>query len=282
MVEKFLEVRDTTEVERLRAQHAIIKHAFGGLIYCPLDKSSENLRILDSATAAGFWLNDVRSELTHPDSAEMTGTDIVSYPEIAAGYPSNIRFAKQNILESWPEDWQNSFDLVHQRLVLVVAGNFDAAVKTIQRLIGLVKPGGWLQLVEYAMPYGPIELSDPPSLKLRKSIGNAFQNKGYDLTLNARLPELVEAAGGLTDIQSRNVTTVIGKGAPESLMEQCSTEINGMGLAFLRRFSKMPDSELRALTAAVLEEASDKGFEMVWRATWGRRPNTADVSTSDV
>lgn len=46
------------------------------------------------------------------------------------------------------EEWKNSFDLVNQRLVL---NHFtpDDIKKVIRQLYNCVKPGGWIQLVEY-------------------------------------------------------------------------------------------------------------------------------------
>lgn len=44
-------------------------------------------------------------------------------------------------------EWHGTFDLVHQRMALPAAGR--AVVKqVITNMIGLLKPGGWLQLVE--------------------------------------------------------------------------------------------------------------------------------------
>lgn len=52
----------------------------------------------------------------------------------------------QDINKPWPEDWHNNFDVVHQRLALAGAGpNAQIALGSIARL---VKPGGWIQLIE--------------------------------------------------------------------------------------------------------------------------------------
>lgn len=47
-----------------------------------------------------------------------------------------------------PEEWKNNFDLVNQRLVLNHFKPEDIK-KVVRQLFNCVKPGGWIQLVEY-------------------------------------------------------------------------------------------------------------------------------------
>jgi hypothetical protein len=49
--------------------------------------------------------------------------------------------------EAWPAGWNGTFDLVHQRMALPAAGN-DSVKQVIANMIGLLKPGGWIQFVE--------------------------------------------------------------------------------------------------------------------------------------
>ena len=60
--------------------------------------------------------------------------------------PNGFEFQIQDVYQPWPSSWISTFDLVHQRLVLANAGpRGPVAVKS---LCELVKPGGWIQLVE--------------------------------------------------------------------------------------------------------------------------------------
>jgi len=52
----------------------------------------------------------------------------------------------QNINDSWPQDWHNSFDLIHQRHTLAGAGPWTK--EAVNSLTKLVKHGGWIQLTE--------------------------------------------------------------------------------------------------------------------------------------
>jgi hypothetical protein len=52
----------------------------------------------------------------------------------------------QDINKPWPTTWHNTFSLVHQRLVLAGSGANGQGV--VHALCELVKPGGWIQLLE--------------------------------------------------------------------------------------------------------------------------------------
>ena len=49
--------------------------------------------------------------------------------------------------DPWPKDWNATFDLVHQRMALPAAGRVIVK-QVLSNMIGLLKPGGWIQLVE--------------------------------------------------------------------------------------------------------------------------------------
>lgn len=61
--------------------------------------------------------------------------------------PPGITLSVHSIKEPWPEDWHNTFDLVHQRMALPAAGR-DVVREVIANMVGLLKPGGWIQFVE--------------------------------------------------------------------------------------------------------------------------------------
>jgi hypothetical protein len=83
---------------------------------------------------------------TTGDHHEYIGTDIVEafFPESP---PPGVSLRIQSITNEWPEDLKNSFDYVHQRLTLAGAGQ-EPVQECVARLVGLLKPGGWVELVE--------------------------------------------------------------------------------------------------------------------------------------
>lgn len=142
-----------SEKARLAYQHEILLDAMGGrAVLAPLDFTKNRLRILDSGASNGRWLLDLRNaiqlnaqeKLQH----EYIGTDIDSslYP---ASPPPGISFQNQSIRSPFPSEWQGTFDLVHQRLVMAAAQPPDCTIASVTAsLAGLVRPDGWLQLVE--------------------------------------------------------------------------------------------------------------------------------------
>lgn len=270
------DLRRSKEIDRLHNQHKLVKSAFGGLILCPVDLSSPNVRILDSATADGYFLYDLRSQLVHPNAAELIGTDIADYPDML-GLPKNITLYKQNIFEDWPEDWEGTFDFVHQRACMANAPTFDGGVKVMERLIKLLKPGGWIQIVDGAMPTDAIAESDAASLKIFKTIGAFLQGIRLNPKPGKQIFEMLGKGGVLEAIGRRNIAAKLGKGALSKDLENTGyKELEGLVEAVAPSLDEIPNppmttAEFRELLPLALEEARTKGVEMDWYAAWGQR-----------
>jgi hypothetical protein len=95
-----------------------------------------------------LWIRDLQASISPNDSQHnYTGTDIeASY--FPKDTPKNTSYQVQDITKPWPADWNTKFDLVHQRLALVVPGSEENTLKVLRGYISLLKPGGWIQLVE--------------------------------------------------------------------------------------------------------------------------------------
>ncbi len=103
--------------------------------------------------------------------------------------------------EPAPDD---SFDLVHARLVLVHVPQRSKALAT---MIDALKPGGWL-LVEEADPgLQPLACPDVHGAaeelanRLKLAFRTLMAERGVDLSFGRKLPRLLRAAG-LVDVQS--------------------------------------------------------------------------------
>lgn len=191
---------DAAEVKRLSDQHEWIKHAVGGdLLHCPVNYQQPKLRVLDSGTADGRWLADMAAKL--PKTAVLVGAVIATrlFP-----MPQNIEFRVQSITEPWPDEFQSSFDIVNQRLALGDC-NPDTARKAVTALFSLVKPGGWIQLLECDYTGGFTEekkLRCPATAKLCENIISSMSATG---TSNQHAPNLkgyLRAAGGVDIVQT--------------------------------------------------------------------------------
>jgi hypothetical protein len=152
--------------------------------------AASDLRVLDSGTANGLFLKQLRSMLAYPDSATLIGTDIAPF-EQNMDEPDYIEWHKQDINADWPEIWQGTFDFVHQRAVVSSTGDWYGAAKATIRLARLAKPGGYIQLVDSALPIEEIEEGDPPSLKLMKTLGQFLGSFGLNNHAGDKLDNLL-------------------------------------------------------------------------------------------
>ncbi|KAI7970746.1 hypothetical protein EIK77_007926 [Talaromyces pinophilus] len=115
--------------------------------------------------------------------------------------------------DPWPTSWQNSFDLVHMRFCVAGLKDPEEARIAIDRLIGLVKPGGWIQLVDSTLSSGKILKNDKPSTILFKSMAHMLESKGQDTSAGLRIKPLLENSGRLSHIDSKEVVAKLGRGA---------------------------------------------------------------------
>lgn len=158
--------------------------------------------------AVGTWIRDIArssGSATH----ELYGTDIngTGFP---ADPPSGTVYMEQDINQPWPEDWLDRFDLVHQRLVLVGGGTKQK--EAVESLGKLVKPGGWIQLIE-----GVNELPDgcgPAMHDFITTMEGVFTFMGFSLTFSEKIPGWLKSAG-FVDIRERIVSTKLGAQNPE-------------------------------------------------------------------
>ncbi|OKL57734.1 hypothetical protein UA08_07234 [Talaromyces atroroseus] len=203
--------RTVAAASRLRAQHNVSKAALGGLVLAPIDLKTPRLRILDCGTADGYWLYDLSKEVD--SSSTLVGTDIASFPSNSFVMPDNMTLFIQSYKDSWPASWQSSFDIVHMRFCVAGLADPAEAEMAVDRLINLVKPGGWIQLVDSTLLTGDIVDDDKPSAKLFKSMAHMLKHRGQDTNAGVRIKPLLVNSGRLSDIQSRKVVAKLGKGA---------------------------------------------------------------------
>ncbi|KAI1457512.1 hypothetical protein F4805DRAFT_171909 [Annulohypoxylon moriforme] len=259
------------ELQRLQLGQDVIKACMGKLVFAPIDFNKEGVRVLDSATADSAWLQDLRSSISPPASGSHTfiGTDItdIYFPRPS---PEGISLYTQSMTKPWPSDWASSFDLVHQRMALAAAGK--AVVKdTLQAFVGLVKPGGWIQLVEpdHSISKGPA-MAD--FFRLLSNVF-AFMQTGPDYApqLKTWLTDL-----GLVDVEERIFDVPIGKTSPTEETKAKSTRMIGLVIKGLTDVAKsIPTSfsaeELQNLGPRVRDEVTETGGVFRLHCVTGRK-----------
>ncbi|KAF2246838.1 hypothetical protein BU26DRAFT_431537 [Trematosphaeria pertusa] len=185
-----------SELQRLANQHVVLKSGMGTLALAPVDFTSPNLRILDSGTADGLWLRELDESVG--GSHTYVGTDIV--PEFFPKHPPQRHsFHVQSITQDWPDSWASTFDYVHQRLVLVGAGQSPLS-ECIGRLAKLAKPGGWVELVEYDFTE---ELENGPAIRrLDLMMQKILDKVGVGIDFSTRMKGYLSDAS-LVDMQEK-------------------------------------------------------------------------------
>ncbi|KAF9060628.1 hypothetical protein BDP27DRAFT_1236515 [Rhodocollybia butyracea] len=187
---------DSVETERLNLQHHIVTKAFGGqLVLAPITFNS-NDRVLESGAGTGIWAQ----EFSAFHSRNNLRLDIecidISDKQFPHEYPSNIHFSIRSVIDL-PQEWQNSFSYIHQRL-LIAAMNDSRWNVAIDQLYEVLKPGAWLELVEVEAKVFDFQVG-PNSKRLVSLITSLHASKGIVGDLGLYLPKLL-AKKGFKDI----------------------------------------------------------------------------------
>ncbi|KAL4751673.1 hypothetical protein BDW72DRAFT_88902 [Aspergillus terricola var. indicus] len=131
---------DEDEAERLDLQHQILSRVFDNrLIFPPIPRLR---RVLDCGYGTGSWAIDVAEQ--NPD-CEVIGIDI--YPFMNPDdTPENLWLQVDDLNRPFTFP-SNHFDLVHSRLLAagINRSRWPSYIRDIKRVL---KPGGWVQLVE--------------------------------------------------------------------------------------------------------------------------------------
>lgn len=133
------------------------------------------------------------------------------------------------------EPWQSSehykYDIVHQRLSLPGAAPHASLLTAVKNMFDLVKPGGWIQLVE-AEQVGPD--SGPVFEQFLDLVKLVFNTTGAGWTYAQDLKGWLEEAGAV-DVQEVSVDMAFGAAHPNPVLAEkgatCTAEaISGLVL----------------------------------------------------
>jgi SAM-dependent methyltransferase len=99
---------------------------------------------------------------------------------------------------------ENAFDLIHARLVLL---HLPDRLAVLAKLVRALKPGGWLQLDEFDISYGPCLLAPSPHAaevyeRFLAAKVAVMETAGADGCWGRRVPTAMRAAG-LTEISTQ-------------------------------------------------------------------------------
>lgn len=170
---------------------------------------------------AGLWLQDLRAamSLATRNSHTLIGTDITSI-YFPSPLPEGIDLFEQSIKKPWPESWNESFDFVHQRMALPAAGKTEV-LDALRAFVGLVKPGGWIQLVEpdHSVSRGPA-MSD-----FFRLLNDIFTVMGTGPDYAKQLKKWMQAELGLVEVEERIFDIPVGHGSCNETMASKSSKM---------------------------------------------------------
>jgi hypothetical protein len=180
----------------------------------------------------------------------------------------------QSIIRPWPETDRNAFDLVHQRMGLFATGN--QLYTAITGLVSLVKPGGWLQLVDADLT-GPEAEKDSPmatSVRLIKTLlGKSVH--GSD-AYAANLSRILEGCG-LISVEQQVIDARLGALNPKVELVEKSTAsfvhaTEGMIAAARDVPAIASEFDLDNIVAEMKRGLEQKGSLFRYWVVWGQKP----------
>ncbi|CAN9476254.1 unnamed protein product [Alternaria alternata] len=258
------------EVQRLDKQHKAVYTAMPQLVLAPIDLAEGGYRVLDQATGSGIWLRDVRQG-TGGASNTWIGTDIEDsyFPKET---PNNTSYHHQSMTEPWPRQWQGTFDLVHSRMALPGVG-LSSLEDAVMNLVKLLKPGGWIQLVEMQWQdwdAGPVLQEFEKAMQQLVSM----VTNGQGVDMREGLTALVEEAG-LTKVQHAIIDVPVGVKAKEDLRELSLQSMFATASFATATLKKLRPAELEAdidsLPARLMEELRKTGGSYKLFAVWAQK-----------
>jgi SAM-dependent methyltransferase len=281
---------DEEEQDRGQMLHDVYLHIFDNrLTTVPLRDPG---KILDIGTGTGEWAMAMAEEFPN---TEVIGTDIAQI-QPAAG-PPNVFFeiddAEEEYGWTWPED---EFDLVHLRSM---AGAFTDWQYIYREAIRHLKPGGWLEVIDFDNHSGLLSYFSEGSDVKRwlTAVNEASKQSGRPRGEAHLNPEL------LTQIGFEDVSVsgkMIPTGAwPEDEEKQkvgkhfLVTQLCGVEALCLRPLTeqlgwkiedirKIVDSVTESVRSVAMDPEKSKGMGFNVKVLVGRKPGSADVGPPEV
>ncbi|KAI8638062.1 S-adenosyl-L-methionine-dependent methyltransferase [Parasitella parasitica] len=178
---------DNEEMDRLVGQHFALKTLFGGnisnTILRGIDMENSNTVVLDLGCGPGTWLMDVATE--YP-SSQFIGVDMCDvFPNNIR--PPNVSFQKGNALERLPFS-DGTFDFVNIRLFIIALKGEEWPI-VIQEAYRILKPGGYIQVVECGM----LERGNEFVKYVGKIFKQVIEGRGQEPYIAFKLQSLLES-----------------------------------------------------------------------------------------
>ena len=146
--EAYMLPRDLRESQRLDAQHEYMREMSHGHLIHPAIPASQLYTVADVATGTGIWLRQLAEDPTLPRPVDhhkpsFVGFDI-SQQQLppTESLPSYVSFVVHDMVEPFPTEYHERFDLVNVRLVsyAVKGSDLDKVLRNIIQLLRKQQP----------------------------------------------------------------------------------------------------------------------------------------------
>jgi len=144
---------------------------------------------------ASIWLEDVSDTLSNssPTTQEYTGFDI-STKHFPRAQKPGMDFHEHDILQPFPADFHNRYDLVHIRL-LVLALRKDQFEAAVTNVAALLKQGGYIQWEEFETKNMAFNPPSDITTQVRAIIRKSAQANGLTNTPCADISQYLNTLG---------------------------------------------------------------------------------------
>ncbi|KAI1451322.1 S-adenosyl-L-methionine-dependent methyltransferase [Annulohypoxylon moriforme] len=237
--------------------------------------------VLDSGTADGHWISELRKTIPDPTIHTFVGTDInpALFPH-ASSLPGDTSFHTHDISTPWLANVHGTFDLVHQRLTLPGAAPTPLA-QVVQQLFALLKPGGWIQLVE-AEQLGPE--SGPVFGEFLELVRGLFDATGAGWHYARDMRGWVEGAGAVK-VQEHVVDMAFGAKNKDPALAAASARCTAQAMRDLVMHAKATPGLKTSLSVEQMDSLGDRLFDELAesgayyriRCVWGRKKNEGEI-----
>ncbi|PKX98943.1 class I SAM-dependent methyltransferase [Aspergillus novofumigatus IBT 16806] len=247
---------DDEEAERLDLQHRVFFRIFDSrLIFPPIPRLR---RVLDCGYGAGSWAVDVATQ--YPD-CRVIGLDISPHKN-PDDVPENLSLQVDDLNRRFTFP-SNHFDLVHSSLLAtgINRARWPSYLADIRRVL---KPGGWVQLIEI---YFNVQ-SDNGSITEEHALRRWSRQfmRSYegtkDLRVGTRLNTLLRD-GGFEEIDARMIPLPLSAWSNDRRMQQIgmlnrenvNNLLPSLALYPLTQISGMPQQDFQDLITQARREA---------------------------
>ncbi|KNG86453.1 hypothetical protein ANOM_005259 [Aspergillus nomiae NRRL 13137] len=252
----FFEPVDGEEAERLELQHQVFNKVFDNrLIFPPIPQPQ---KILDCGYGTGSWAIETAEQ--HP-RCKVIGLDIYPYMN-PDDIPENLCLQVDDLNRPFTFP-PNYFDLVHSRLLAtgINRDRWPSYIRDIQRVL---KPGGWVQLVEiyFNVQSDNGSITEQHALRQWSTQLMGSLEEVKDLRVGTRLRNLLTAAG-LTEVDARMIPLPLSAWSNDPRMRDIGAKnrdnvkklLPALGLYPFTQRLRMPPQQFAELITRAQQEA---------------------------